>query len=446
MIDDDENPFAHPMVEAIGANDILRVEELLKKGIKLNYQYAFTGFGPNKTHPEILELLAKYNALPKDTSLATLKLVLFAMGNTQIKLEEFWDKPDLNLNGFPERPAPMDSFVRDGNTRMVHELIHKGVTSRPVSSISCHPSHFMGCNYLEIDEFKQRIENNLAGNNRFLNYEDFSSRSKTIMLLLAHPTQDLEKNIERETSNTKYREHAYLPFFAWAAANNKTESLDNIYFRRLFSAYSESSKEAAVIAAVFSSKEFLLKAYKAELLNKQDITKACAIAAAQGDNQLLEALVPLLQEKTDLPFFQTTRKVSGSYFMESSSSPLFWAIRNSHPDTVDVLLQLGISANGIADKVSNETYLQAAAKMNEIEAVRLLLDAGADLNHTNVLGETVFDDAKDNEEVMQLLLEKKAQSNVDVEKELKNENSIINQEDEDEDEDESEPFTSIKYV
>lgn len=435
MKDKHKNPFGEPLITAIDTNDITTVEKLLKEGIKPNYRYAFTGFAPNNTHPQILELLAKYKALPKNTSLATLKLVLFAMGNTRIPLEEFWDKPDLNLNGFPKKPTPMDSFVRRGNIHMIKELIRRGVTSRPISAFSCEPSHFRGCGYLEISEFKQRIKSNLAGTNSFLNYEDFNSKSELIMLLLAHPTKDLEETIERETNDSDGK-YNYLPFFAWAAAHNKTECLDNVYFKRLFTAFRKPVQDAVVIAAVFSSKEFLLKAYEAKLLDKQDINKACTLAAAQGDNKLLKALVPLLREKNNLPFFQPAKDV-----FEESCPPMFWAIRNKHPKTVGALLNLGIPAHGIATSMTNESYLQLAARMDDIESVRLLLDAGAELNHVNKYRQTVFDDAKKNKAILQLLHEKKIQSTICAQKVPQNESS-----ESDEEEDKSVPLSIVKYV
>lgn len=273
---------------------------------------------------------------------------------------------------------------------------------KPIA-IHLHPSFFTGCNYLNIEAFKERIINNLKKEDPMLGYESVTDRSEALMLLLRNKTAGLSQSIRHQINNAANRPLDYLPFFAWAAANNKTECIDNINFQGLFSAYKESAKAAVVIAAAFGSKEFLSKAYGAGLIAKEDIRQACAIAAAHKNNLFLEQVFPLLKETNHFPFFNQREKVSGLSFTKYSHSPLFWAIRNQHSDTVELLLRLGISPNGIANDVNKDSHLQFAVRINEVNAVRLLLNAKADLNYIDALGKTVFDYAEGNETMMQLL-------------------------------------------
>lgn len=384
-----DNSYANPAIRAIENNDVLGLRALLDEGKIPDLEYAFTGVGNNDTSPEILDLLVEYNALPEGVSLSTLKFVLFAMGNARIPVSDFWDKPDLNLNGYSKKPSPMELFASAGNTQSVLALIQRGVTTRPISSIldGIHPTHFMGCDLLNINAFKAQITSKFIGT-EFYNLE---KKCMTLEILLSHPTSELDTLIATDNKFPYYGVQ-YLAFFSWAAMNDKDTLFNLPYFKQLFQKNYSSAKEAIVVAAAFGSVNFLKRAILENLVEAKDIAKACNIAAANGDNSLLITLMTIPQsEKIHKEDF--VRKVSGIYFFENPKSPLFWAVRNGHTQTAEILLKAGASPNDPIDTFSSSSYLQLATKYKHTELMKLLLRHGAFVNHQNSLGYTALHDA-----------------------------------------------------
>jgi hypothetical protein len=385
------DPYDNPLIKSIDRNDAEELERLLKTGEKPDLRYAFTGWGANDTDPKILDLLVKYDAMPEGVSLSTLKFTLFAMGNSKIPIADFWDKPDLNLNGMPQKQSPITLFAKSGNVISTSTLIRKGVRARPISYLflGVHPSHFMGCDLCDIDEFKKRISDNLAGKNDCLG--KLEGQCKVAELLLSRPTKELDDVFERE-KEFLFSDHRFLTLFAWAAKGDRAYLLDIHHFNKLFQLDKKSAKEAVVIAASFSSKNFLDKAIKSNLLEREDIRIAARIAAANGDNALLSILLKSHSDITgDKTTFvgQKTRKVSGVYYIESNDGPLFWAIRNNHNETVKFLLESGMSPDDCID----EYHLHDATFASNIEVMRLLISHGVDINQQDKLGNTALHEA-----------------------------------------------------
>jgi len=98
-----------------------------------------------------------------------------------------------------------------------------------------------------------------------------------------------------------------------------------------------------------------------------------------------------LEGKQALP--QTTRKVSGIYYIESTHGPMFWSVRNGHKSTTELLLKFGASPNKVTDNFMGASYLQVAAACGHIGVMELLMSYGADINHQHKLGGTALHSA-----------------------------------------------------
>lgn len=183
----------------------------------------------------------------------------------------------------------------------------------------------------------------------------------------------------------------FLPFFAWAAKNDKVELFNLSYFKRLFQKDKNSAKEAIVVAAVYGSISFLTRATQEGLVSSEDIAKACSIAAANHDNTLLNALI----------------SISRSLGIKSSGSALFWAIRNGHVDTAEILLKAGEPLNDHNDEFMGEdSYLQLATRCGHMKLMKLLISYKADINHQDALGHTALHNAaeKNNLKALEILV------------------------------------------
>ena len=80
--------------------------------------------------------------------------------------------------------------------------------------------------------------------------------------------------------------------------------------------------------------------------------------------------------------------------------PLFYAIENNHPAMLEWLLDIGLDVEQTDD--FSDTPLITAAEHNNVEAVGLLLEAGADINHDSGTG-TALHDTSNREIVLRLL-------------------------------------------
>lgn len=115
---------------AVNHKDSTLIEELLYNGYKPDYTtISFSDellptYSICYVRPENLDVLAKYNAFPFGVSLATVKFVAFAHGNRNIVWEDFWDKPNLNLNGIDGYRHPALALATYGYSRYYGTNIH----------------------------------------------------------------------------------------------------------------------------------------------------------------------------------------------------------------------------------------------------------------------------------------------------------------------------------
>jgi ankyrin repeat protein len=75
---------------------------------------------------------------------------------------------------------------------------------------------------------------------------------------------------------------------------------------------------------------------------------------------------------------------------------LFTAMKNGHPEMVKLLVDARVEVNETG-RVLSETPLHRAARLNDIESTRILLEAGADPNLKDYMGNTVLGFSKSDE-------------------------------------------------
>jgi len=94
-------------------------------------------------------------------------------------------------------------------------------------------------------------------------------------------------------------------------------------------------------------------------------------------------------------------------------TPLIWAIENSEPDIIKLLLSEGANPNAKGIGGSRKSPLHYAAEKNNKNLAKLLLAKGAYLNYTDIFGHTPLDVAVDNNnpELAKYLLIKNAEYN-----------------------------------
>lgn len=80
--------------------------------------------------------------------------------------------------------------------------------------------------------------------------------------------------------------------------------------------------------------------------------------------------------------------------MRKTEKQLFRAIASSDVAVVGELLSNGANANAINSKNESITPLMLAAKVNNVPAIKLLLDHGADSDTEDVLGRDAYEYAE----------------------------------------------------
>src|SRR6476620_10967747 len=86
------------IARAIEDNDVNKVEQLIKENQLLDPKEFWIAFSkPETISPEILKLLEKHHAFPKEITMTTLKYHLYIRGNRNISPADFVNNPDLNL-------------------------------------------------------------------------------------------------------------------------------------------------------------------------------------------------------------------------------------------------------------------------------------------------------------------------------------------------------------
>lgn len=323
---------------------------------------------------------AALNSYKESDELATEKL--------PIKIEKKEDNnppndSDLNHGGSPQKSSLIVQFAKQGNVQGLAALIQQGVTERPIDVLFRALPNFIGYHPCKLDEYKKKISTNLARNN-------LSGQCEVAVLLLSNPTSDLV-NIISEIERKEVYNYRFLTLFVWAAKNNRADLLDVFHFKKLFQLDKNSAKEAVIVATAFGSVEFLATVIQESLLEEDDIKKACIAAAANGDNNLLLSLIKLSGNNLELinsSIDIAPGKTYKDYYSEIYSylTPLFWAIRNDHKDTVKLLLEAGASPNETFKNDFNNGYIQLATCVGNTEIIKLLLTYGANINYQDDLG------------------------------------------------------------
>lgn len=359
---------------AVNKNLHEKTLELLKQGAKLETKDLYDAFVQlsqnNSIDPSLVELLGVYSALPKDVSVATIKLILWIEGNYEIKKEDFLNKPDINFNGCSGLQSPMQIAARTGQAKVAELLIEKGVRERPVLfSFGVHESHFLRLNLLDIAQYKNKIKNNFA---QGIYHRDIESECEIMLLFLNHPTQGYYDEIE-EMSKGSHQKYKFLPFFAWAAMNNRADLLDTDGFAKLVFAFPEAAAESLKIATVFGSKDYVRDIIYPSTLGS--IRMALSIASAAKNNDMLGYIIEMLKQR------EITLK-DLSYEAGYQDNPLFWAIRCENEEAVSILLENGMDTNEhVAGSISGEDHLFLAIRIGNITIIELLIQHGANLEN-----------------------------------------------------------------
>lgn len=368
------------LVNAINANNVKQVELLLKEKHTLQFR-DFNFMRCNNVTREMLALLDKYNALPKDLSMSTLKFHLYYRGNRNISQSEFIDQPDLNLGKCAGFISPMDIFAYDGKVRGVKWLMNKSIQERPIYLFNgIHESHFHGIDLLDPDASKKRVKNNLSGKGEAPD-SNIVNKCKIVELFLKYPTDDLDKKIEEDLSD-HHGQMSLLPFFMWAAVNNRADLFDTEYFNVLLNKYPDARDEAVKIAAAFNAKDFIRKIITS--LDYGVIRGVLRVAIAVHNQEVLEDMIQTLNKSgislKDVSHISLSEE-SSMLRPTRSESPLFWAVRTKNLEAVNYLIKNGIDPNRFQDFGFDDSYLHLAIRGKNIFIVKALLDHGANPHH-----------------------------------------------------------------
>lgn len=407
------------LVSAILENSCKDVKKALQDGHKLemsDFNQAFyeapilIGGRNSRTvnlDPQILALLDEYKALPKEVSISNLRFLLFLMGNRAILPNDFLNKSDLTFERCAGLVSPMEYSANHGEEETVRNLITAGIKERPIftADIYVHESYFQGLDFqrMKVDEFKQVINENFTGRcNEVCQGRSLENVARVIEILLTNPTDELSAAIEKEAKSCASEKDLegifrFLPFFAWAAKNNKAHLFDNEYFVKLFVMYSGSAAESIRIAAVFDSKEFLKKAIIVHVKKEKVCREAIAIAAVTSNQALIVTVRDLLGE-LNLSFSNICHKstMRGDPIIGSGmgiDEPLYWAIVSNNNNAVAYFLEHKMDPNDYKDAFTGNSLLHIAVCLN-INIVELLLNHGANVACTNYSQETPLHIAK----------------------------------------------------
>lgn len=287
----------------------------------------------------------------------------------------------------------LKSCAIDGDVNTVRSLMDAGDTTRPINALflGIHPSHFSGLDRSRIDAFKTMINNSLAA-------QQIEKACQIAELFLTHPTPDLETLLN---DKWEMRILNLLPFFVWLAKNDRDDMLNNEWFKKVFKVDSIEARNAFKVAAAFSSKKFLLKAKENKLLTINDCRDICTVAAANGDT----ALLSLFPEFLDYDLVSAAEEESD--YLRVDDTPLFWAIANHQIDSATHIVMNGANLQQHAVAAMQDSYLSFAVRSEWEAGVRLLLKHGANVDHQDTFKCTPLHSAADrnNVAVMKILIE-----------------------------------------
>lgn len=407
IVTNDDHGDPESINKAIISNDLEGLKELLKQGCKTDYRYPFSG----DTDPQLADILDEYHYLPQGLTLSTLKFSLFLMGNKRVAFTDFWDKPDLNPNGYYQNIIPIKCYAKDGNVPMVAALMKRGAIGRPLDCllIGSPRAHYVSFgsykSFNEIDKLISNVSDIFDGKNPLFSGFKIIEQCQIVELFLHFPNQELDSFFSSEEFklSLKYSRGHLMPFMAWAARYNKAELVNLSYFKKYFQTDKCSAYSAILIAAAFGSVEFLVKANQEGLLNNYYISLACTVAAACGNEILLTSLMKswIAKEGNDTEAhdeYQIWRPVE--------LDPLQYAIVKGRINIVELLLEAGVPAGEYGDSLFRKSYLALSTFLGNAPIVRLLIAYGANINQQDRNGRSALHIAAkaNNIELLEILI------------------------------------------
>lgn len=167
---------------------------------------------------------------------------------------------------------------------------------------------------------------------------------------------------------------------------------------------------AAVRHQSVLSVELLLQHIDVNARDLRDGRTAVSVAAEVGDIEITKLLIKH-GASVDIRQYSLSKRSSGSALNErplmvSGRFPIYWAVTKRHSAVVKLLLKYGASPN--ARTTAGRTVIQEACYMNDATSVRMLLEAGADIDGSNLSsGWTGVHEAANygHNEVLRVLLE-----------------------------------------
>ncbi|MFA6304051.1 MAG: ankyrin repeat domain-containing protein [Legionella sp.] len=392
--------------KAIETNDIEELRVLLKQGFKSDFKYPFS----KDTDPQIAELLAEYHYLPQGLTLSTLKFSLFLMGNTKVAFMDFWDKPDLNPNGYYQNIIPIKLYAKDGNVPMVAALMKRGAIDRPLDYLLLvsPTEHFVrfgfSKSFTQIDTLIKNVSDIFDGKNPLFSNLKIIEQCRIIELFFHFPNQELESSFSSEEFKLRLKYGKGLTsFMAWAARYNKAELVHLSFFKKYFQTDKYSAYAAILNAAAFGSVEFLVKANQEGLLNYHDISLACTIAAVCGNEILLTSLMKSWIAKEG----NSTEDHDVHQIWDLVDlDPLKWAIMKDRINIVELLLEAGVPPGEYGEPLIRSSHLALSTFLGNAPIVRLLIAYGADINQQDYCLCSALHIAaeKNNIELLQILI------------------------------------------
>ena len=376
---------------AIQNNDTDGLEHLLKQGHKPDVVEIL--MHPHvkirDLSPIILDLLDQYKALPEGVTLSTLQLVLVGLSNMDVKRTCIFE-PDVDVNGVPGMPSPIEMYVRRENADAVKYLIQRGAVDRPFRGCfrGFHKDNYL-INSSDIDKSKADLE---------LMFEDRDDEFEIAVAFISSPKSEVYKFIQDCKVYDGESGTHFLGFICWAAKNDRLDLLDNAIFRDLFSFFTYSAKIAASVASAFGNTEFIVTALREGLLQGCDAVKSVGVLAKMGKIDDLKEIMKTHPEcvaghRKDIDRLGTEEKEEIEKTIRAypkTENAMYWAIKEKKPELIQLLLNAG-AHQFCVDFGNKECLLHRAVGSKNSTAIRMFLQAGMDIDHKDRQNETALD-------------------------------------------------------
>lgn len=143
-------------------------------------------------------------------------------------------------------------------------------------------------------------------------------------------------------------------------------------------------------AAALGAKRVIKTAFELGLFNIIDLRKGLSVAIANHDHDMTFFLLSCAESRAI-----NVSHLNDAAFYKEKYDPFFWAIRTDNVIAVKLLLHLNIDQqNYQLESIENETYLHLAARVGNIDVVRVLVSE-INIGHKDVCGDTALDHALD---------------------------------------------------